>query len=45
MMNVTTVDLKQKWQRVSQRLKAELGDDLYTSWFGRMDAEDMSQQR
>ena len=45
MTNVTTLDLKQKWQRVSQRLKAELGDDLYTSWFGRMDAEDISQQR
>ena len=34
------VDLKQKWQRVSHRLRAELGDDLFTSWFGRMDAED-----
>ena len=33
-------DLKQKWQRVLQRLRAELGDDLFTSWFGRMDAED-----
>ena len=37
---VETVDLKQKWQRVSHRLRAELGDDLFTSWFGRMDAED-----
>lgn len=45
MTNVTTADLKQKWQRVSQRLKAELGDDLFTSWFGRMDAEDHAQQR
>ena len=35
-------DLKQKWQRVLQRLRAELGDDLFTSWFGRMDAEDHS---
>ncbi len=34
------VDLKQKWQRVSHRLRAELGEDLFTSWFGRMDAED-----
>ncbi len=38
-------DLKQKWQRVSQRLRAELGDDLFTSWFGRMDAEDHSNLR
>ena len=37
---VEAVDLKQKWQRVSHRLRAELGDDLFTSWFGRMDAED-----
>ena len=41
-MTELTVDLKQKWQRVSQRLRAELGDDLFTSWFGRMDAEDCS---
>ena len=41
-MTELTVDLKQKWQRVSQRLRAELGDDLFTSWFGRMDAEDHS---
>jgi chromosomal replication initiator protein len=39
-MTELAVDLKQKWQRVSHRLRAELGDDLFTSWFGRMDAED-----
>jgi chromosomal replication initiator protein len=31
--------IKEQWQRIAQRLKAELGDDLYNSWFGRMDAE------
>lgn len=31
--------LKQKWGRISQRLRAELGEDLYTSWFASMDAE------
>jgi chromosomal replication initiator protein len=35
-------NLKEHWQRIAQRLKAELGDDLYTSWFGRMDAEELS---
>jgi chromosomal replication initiator protein len=35
-------NLKEQWQRIAQRLKAELGDDLYTSWFGRMDAEDVA---
>jgi chromosomal replication initiator protein len=32
--------LRDQWQRISQRLKAELGDDLFNSWFARMDAED-----
>jgi chromosomal replication initiator protein len=44
-MTDVALDLKQKWQRVSQRLRAELGDDLFTSWFGRMDAEDHSNLR
>jgi len=35
------VDLKSQWQRVAARLKAELGDDLYNSWFARMDAEEL----
>ncbi len=44
-MTDVALDLKQKWQRVSQRLRAELGDDLFTSWFGRMDAEECSNLR
>ncbi|HUR44196.1 MAG TPA: DnaA N-terminal domain-containing protein, partial [Aestuariivirga sp.] len=35
-------DLKQKWDRVSQRLRAELGDDLFSSWFARMEPEDLA---
>jgi chromosomal replication initiator protein len=31
--------LKQQWQRIQQRLRSELGDDLFNSWFGRMDVE------
>jgi chromosomal replication initiator protein len=31
--------LKHNWQRIQQRLRSELGDDLFTSWFGRMDLE------
>jgi len=34
--------LKAGWARVAQRLKGELGDDLFNSWFARMDAEDFS---
>jgi len=33
------VGLKQSWERIGQRLRAELGEDLYSSWFARMEAE------
>ena len=39
----TKEELKTKWMRVATRLRAELGDDLFNSWFARMDAEDLSQ--
>jgi chromosomal replication initiator protein len=31
--------LKQSWERIGHRLRAELGEDLYSSWFARMEAE------
>lgn len=31
--------LKERWHKVVQRLRAELGEDLYTSWFKSMDIE------
>lgn len=31
--------LRETWTKVAQRLRAELGDDLFTSWFGRMEPE------
>ena len=34
--------LRNQWSKVASRLKAELGDDLYNSWFARMDCEDLS---
>jgi chromosomal replication initiator protein len=33
-------DVKARWDRVAQRLRAELGEDLYTSWFARMELEE-----
>lgn len=36
----TKETLKAGWSRVAQRLKGELGDDLFNSWFARMEAED-----
>lgn len=32
-------DLRGKWQRIQQRIRAELGDDLFNSWFGRMELD------
>ena len=30
---------QEHWARVRIRLRAEVGDDIYTSWFARMDLE------
>ena len=45
MMTGLSVDLKQKWDRVAQRLRAELGEDLYSSWFARMEIEECNEGR
>ncbi|MFO1088692.1 MAG: chromosomal replication initiator protein DnaA [Hyphomicrobiales bacterium] len=37
--------LKETWARVAQRLKAALGEDLFSSWFARMDAESLDDGR
>jgi chromosomal replication initiator protein len=37
--------LKQSWERIGQRLRAELGEDLYSSWFARMEAEHLEAGR
>ena len=44
-MTAMTDALKQRWDRVAQRLRAELGEDLYSSWFARMELEDISSGR
>ena len=41
MDNVKADDVVQeKWRKVQERLRAELGKDLFSSWFGRMELED-----
>jgi chromosomal replication initiator protein len=37
-MNMTTPE-QESWSRVKGRLRAEVGDDIYSSWFARMDLE------
>ena len=34
--------LKVRWGQVSARLRAELGEDLFNSWFARMEAEELT---
>ncbi|MEO9166821.1 MAG: DnaA N-terminal domain-containing protein, partial [Aestuariivirga sp.] len=34
--------LKARWAQVSARLRAELGDDLFNSWFARMEAQELT---
>jgi len=34
-----TITDQDRWRRVKDRLRFELGDDVFTSWFGRMELE------
>jgi chromosomal replication initiator protein len=38
-LNPSMDSLKASWQKIMSRLRAELGDDLFNSWFGRVDME------
>jgi chromosomal replication initiator protein len=45
MTTTMDIDLKRSWQRIAQRLKGELGDDLFTSWFARVEPEELADGR
>ncbi len=30
---------QERWRRVKDQLRTELGDDVFTSWFGRMELD------
>ena len=36
--NMTNPD-QEHWPRVKERLRAEVGDDVYSSWFARMELD------
>jgi chromosomal replication initiator protein len=36
---LTNSSEKERWSRVKVRLRAEIGDDVYSSWFARMDLD------
>jgi chromosomal replication initiator protein len=40
---MTSTD-QQRWQKVKERLRTELGDDVFMSWFGRMEFEGREQE-
>jgi chromosomal replication initiator protein len=45
MTGAAGAEIKRSWERIAQRLRAEMGEDLYSSWFARMEAEDWSDGR
>jgi chromosomal replication initiator protein len=38
-MTNSVPEIATQWTRITQRLRAELGEDLFSSWFGRMEPE------
>ncbi len=38
-MNKAGLEISNHWAKIALRIRAELGEDLYTSWFGRMEAD------
>lgn len=39
METVELGNIETKWRRIQSRLRAELGEDVFTSWFGRVELE------
>ena len=41
----TTISTDQvRWQRINERLRSELGEDIFTSWFGRIEFESVDKE-
>jgi chromosomal replication initiator protein len=38
-LDLSHSSMEHKWRRIQSRLRAELGDDVFTSWFGRVELE------
>src|SRR5579883_1615482 len=38
-LSTSSSSMEHKWRRIQSRLRAELGDDVFTSWFGRVELE------
>jgi chromosomal replication initiator protein len=38
-LELSNSSIELKWRRIQSRLRAEVGDDVFTSWFGRVELE------
>jgi chromosomal replication initiator protein len=38
-LEISTSSIEHKWRRIQSRLRAEVGDDVFTSWFGRVELD------
>ncbi len=38
-LELSASSIENKWRRIQSRLRAEVGDDVFTSWFGRVELE------
>jgi chromosomal replication initiator protein len=38
-LDLSNSSIEHKWRRIQSRLRAELGEDVFTSWFGRVELE------
>jgi chromosomal replication initiator protein len=38
-LELSSSTIEHKWRRIQSRLRAELGEDVFTSWFGRVELE------
>lgn len=38
-LELSTSSIEHKWRRIQSRLRAELGEDVFTSWFGRVELD------
>lgn len=43
MQNKSGRDIGKNWERVKHRLRAELGEEVYSSWFGRVEPEGLNE--
>jgi chromosomal replication initiator protein len=38
-LDLSTSSIEHKWRRIQSRLRAEVGEDVFTSWFGRVELD------